>query len=165
MRRTPDQRINSAYPSEMEQLPPMGFENACGVLTCGKSGIPIGKTTMDNQQQSCRTECVYCTKVRPDIGADCPQCRGQRVYNQPAQMMAGRMSRQHVLESLFRGAEKMEALQNAAADSQPEKARILRDYMLGLLQSMSIYNFDLEAAVVEMILDLERDFTSDGNKA
>ena len=80
-------------------------------------------------------------------------------------MMAGRMSRQHVLEGLFRGGEKMEALQNATADIQPDKARTLRDYMLGLLQSMSIYNFDLETAVVEMIRDLERDFTSDGNKA
>ena len=40
-----------------------------------------------SDEQGVMTECVYCTKVRPEIGADCPFCEGRRTYFKPAQMM------------------------------------------------------------------------------
>ena len=116
---------------------------------------------MDEQQQSCMTECVYCTKVRPDIGAECPRCGGRRIHSQPAQMMCGELSRQSVLQSLFAAGVGVNALQTASASDDErakQQAQELCGRLIGILQSMSIHGFDLETAVIEMIQSLEREF-------
>ncbi len=112
----------------------------------------------DDQQQSCMTECVYCAKVRPEIGADCPRCGGHRHYAQPAQMMAAEYAREHVLQELFRVGSGFETLMSASDEEQSRAAQELHSGLISTLQSMSIYGFDLETAVIELIQSVERDF-------
>ena len=112
----------------------------------------------DNQEQGCMTECVYCTKVRPEIGANCPLCKGQRAYHQPAQMMAGELARQHVLQKLLTAGTSLDTLKSASDTEQLQAAQQLRDRLISTLQSMTIYGFDLETSMIELIHTLECDF-------
>lgn len=101
------------------------------------------------------TECVYCTKVRPGIGADCPFCEGEGTYFQPAQMMDGPMSREQTMHRLFELAATWNEMYSCSEEERQAVTDRFRRELVGVLQAMSIYNFDIQTAMVEMIQRLE----------
>lgn len=101
-------------------------------------------------EQGCQTTCVYCTKVHPRLEGTCPFCHGAQSYFQPAQMMDGPSARSHLLQALFAlGAH----LQTAAPSK--DATEDLHKQLVGLLQEIQIYGFDLEQALCECILQHE----------
>ena len=108
-----------------------------------------------SDEQGVMTECVYCTSVRPDIGAECPFCGGRRTYFQPGQMMDGPTSREQTMHRLFELADSWNDIHSCAEDERPSVAEQFRGELVSLLQEMSIHNFDARTAVVELIRKIE----------
>ncbi|TFG58959.1 MAG: hypothetical protein E4H36_14670 [Spirochaetales bacterium] len=105
------------------------------------------------QEQGTWTECVYCTKIRPDIGAGCPVCGGKRTWFQPARMMDAHTSGREVLQDLFMLAPLYKQFLQDEEDR--ETGRELWTRLTGLLQRFSIYHFDCEQVLMDLLLDLE----------
>ena len=101
------------------------------------------------------TECVYCTMVRPEIGADCPFCEGRRTYFKPARMMDGPMSRERTTHRLFELAATWNEMHSCSDEERPPVAVRFHRELVSVLQGMGIYNSDIETAMVELIRQLE----------
>jgi hypothetical protein len=99
------------------------------------------------QDQGLSMECVYCTLVRPDIGGDCPECHGARVRFQPARMMDGPTSRDHVLSRFFHHGAVLPGSGGATE----------RDRLLALLEEVVIYGFDPALALAEALHRVEEE--------
>ena len=108
-----------------------------------------------SDEQGVMTECVYCTTVRPGIGAKCPFCEGRRTYFKPAQMMDGPMSRERTMHRLFELAATWNELDSAPESERSSVAARLRRELVSVLQWISTYTFDAETALVELIRKLE----------
>ena len=108
-----------------------------------------------SDEQGVITECVYCTSVRPEIGPECPFCGGRRTYFQSAQMMDGPTSREQTMHRLFELAGNWNEIHSCVEEERPSVAMRFRGKLVGLLQEMSIHNFDARTAVVELIRKIE----------
>lgn len=106
-------------------------------------------------EQGSIVTCVYCTRIRPGLGAACPRCKGDRTRFKAARMLDGASSRREVLGMLAAAGEAERALAAADPAGRAAAARALVDRLVGVRAAMDLYGFDLGLALEECVRDLE----------
>ena len=96
------------------------------------------------RDQGTMVDCVYCTEVRPELkgSENCPVCHGNTPHFQPMRMMDACTSRIETLNKILH--------MHPHDDLEP-----LKTQLLGLLQEVVVYNFDIKEALIDYIKNIE----------
>ena len=99
---------------------------------------------MENKEQGVYIDCIYCKVIYPEVNSgNCERCKGEGGYFRPARMMDKHSSNNYVMEILKPFFDNYDM--NAEIDDTN------RNKMIGLIEVISIYNFDLGKALIDSI--------------
>jgi hypothetical protein len=99
---------------------------------------------MENKEQGVYLDCIYCKVIYPEINSsNCKRCKGEGGYFRPARMMDKLSSNNYVMDSLKQFFENY--------DMYEEIDESNRKRMIGLVEIIEIYNFDLKKALIDII--------------
>jgi hypothetical protein len=109
-------------------------------------------TSIFNQEQGVLMDCIYCKDLYPNRKENCPRCKGNRSYFQPAQMMDTNSSQNHILQTMSNFFEIFKS------EKDQTQALTLKKKAIHLLEKIKIYNFDLKSALIDLIYELDAEF-------
>ena len=106
-------------------------------------------------EQGCLTECVYCSRVRPGLGQECPECHGERKSFRQARMM----DVQTAFDDFLGMCKELTRIEDElAVQDNEDLAVILRRRYLALLDHMHIHSVDPFESICHRLRLLEDRF-------
>lgn len=99
---------------------------------------------MEDKEQGVYIDCIYCKVIYPEINSiNCQWCKGESGYFRPARMMDKHSSDKYIMDILKPFFENY--------DMNEEVDEGTRKRMVGIVEAISIYNFDLKQALIDTI--------------
>lgn len=157
-----DRPDDAEEPSGPQELPPMASVNMdlppAPVPLPDMDSIPSIPEDPMMREQGTVMDCIYCTKVYPELeGAECPKCGGRGPTFRAARMMDRQTSAREIwprILGLYETESKLESL-------SPEQVQQYRDRLIGVLDQVNLYQFDMKEALLVRIHDLDMEFDID----
>ena len=99
---------------------------------------------MEDKEQGVYIDCIYCKIIYPEVNSiNCKKCKGEGGYFRQARMMDQQTSSNYVIDvlnSFFHNVDVHEVIDDSVTSQ-----------LIGLVELLSIYNFDLKQSLIQII--------------